>query len=88
LLFPIEDGNLRERITSEILAIHLADNVKARMLQSDGSYQAAPLKRGGSVRRSQTEFIALAQGTKKASRPSRLVSRPTYQPVKIRSKSA
>ena len=30
--FPIEDGVLRERIISEMLAVSLADNVKARFL--------------------------------------------------------
>ena len=36
-LVPIEDGNLRERIAAEILALPLQDNTKARHLQPDGS---------------------------------------------------
>ena len=39
VVFPIEDGNLRERIISEILAVTLADNTRARFLQPDGTYQ-------------------------------------------------
>jgi polyphosphate kinase len=64
-VFPIEDGNLRERIVSEILAIPLRDNVKARMLQPDGSYKYPPLKKGGPSHRSQAEFMMLATGPKK-----------------------
>ena len=55
--FPIEDGNLRERVIREILATSLADNVKARWLHSDGSYTRAARAKGEPPRRSQTEFI-------------------------------
>jgi len=60
VVFPIEDGNLRERIIGEILAVTLADNVKARFLRADGTYQRVKVGRGEKLRRSQTEFIALA----------------------------
>jgi len=59
--FPIEDGNLRERIVGELLAAALADNVKARHLQADGRYVTPPPARKQTPRRSQLEFIALAQ---------------------------
>lgn len=67
VVFPIEDGNLRERIISELLAVALADNVKARFLQADGSFCLPPPKRGVVPRRSQMEFIALASGVPKSS---------------------
>jgi polyphosphate kinase len=60
VVFPIEDGNLRERIRSELLEIPLQDNVKARILCPDGTYSRPTPKRGITERRSQTEFIALA----------------------------
>ena len=59
VLFPIEDGNLRERVMSELLAITLADNVKARQLQPDGSYVLPGPKLGAVERRSQVEFMSL-----------------------------
>ncbi|MHB8521189.1 MAG: polyphosphate kinase 1 [Limisphaerales bacterium] len=62
VVFPVEDGNLRERLSSEILGITQADNVKARFLQPDGSYQRATVTPGTPPRRSQFEFIALATG--------------------------
>jgi len=61
LVYPIEDGILRERLISEILAVSLADNVKARILQPDGSYHRAKPAKGEPARRSQFEFIALAR---------------------------
>jgi polyphosphate kinase len=61
LVYPIEDGLLRERLIQEILAVSLADSTKARILQPDGSYQRARAARGEPPRRSQFEFIALAQ---------------------------
>jgi polyphosphate kinase len=58
--FPIEDGNLRERVIGELLAIAFADNVKARTLQLDGTYLREPLRAGAKRHRSQREFIDLA----------------------------
>src|SRR5207247_9885341 len=60
IAFPIQDGNLRERIISEVLALPLADNTKARMLQPDGRYRQLSPRRGQSPRRSQFEFVAKA----------------------------
>jgi polyphosphate kinase len=84
VVFPIEDGNLRERVISEILAVTLADNVKARFLRADGTYRPNKPSNGDKPRRSQTEFIALATAEKShltaktgASRPRvKLLPRP------------
>jgi polyphosphate kinase len=38
VLFPLEEEVLRRRIKSEIIDCYLADNVKARLMQSDGNY--------------------------------------------------
>jgi polyphosphate kinase len=59
-VFPIEDGNVRERIISEILAVSLADTARARMLGPDGTYHRALPVNGDPPRRSQFEFITLA----------------------------
>jgi polyphosphate kinase len=60
LVFPIEDGVLRERIIKEILGIPLADNTRARFLRLDGSYEKASPENGQPPHRSQFEFIAKA----------------------------
>jgi polyphosphate kinase len=59
--FPIDDGNLRERLLREVLILALADNTKARLLNPDGSYQRPALAKGAKARRSQSELIALAK---------------------------
>jgi polyphosphate kinase len=48
VMFPVLDPLLRERIRQEILQSYLADTLKARILQPDGSYVRAssPARRG------------------------------------------
>jgi len=71
IVFPIEDGNLRERIISEVLGLSLEDNGKAHILQADGSYQQLTPKRGGAPRRSQADFIARALGNDSLVKPKK-----------------
>ena len=59
--FPILDGNLRDRIIHELLALPLADNTRARLLQPDGSYRHARPAPGERPRRSQFEFLERAR---------------------------
>jgi polyphosphate kinase len=55
---PILEGNVRNRIINELLAGPLADNTRARQLESNGAYLALTPGRGETARRSQFEFIA------------------------------
>jgi polyphosphate kinase len=41
ILFPVEDKMLIRHLRDDILAIYLADNVKARCMSPDGSYERA-----------------------------------------------
>ena len=82
LIFPIEDGVLRERIISEILALPLADNVKARALQPDGTYQRVPLPVGTNPLRSQFEFLA-RRGRKGEPPPAQTAGKHTYPKVTL-----
>jgi len=70
LAFPIEDGNLRERLIHEILEGSLADNVKARVLSPEGSYHRARPARGQKSHRSQVEFLALGAAEQTVRRDS------------------
>jgi polyphosphate kinase len=45
---------------SEVLAVILADNIKARFLQPDGSYRYAKPDKDEKPRRSQFKFVSLA----------------------------
>ncbi len=59
-MFPIQDPALKHRLVTEILTLHLADNVKARELQPDGTWTRVPLRRGEPEINSQEEFMRLA----------------------------
>ena len=89
VVFPIEDGILRERVKRELLDIPLADNCKARLLQSDGSYNRPAPPSGGPLRRSQAAFIELIRnsqdnGPKAAS--GKRQTRSKYPRVKLASR--
>ena len=67
VLTPVRDAFSRNRIRQEILEAYLADNVKARLLQKDGSYVTAFQGRAGKSKpavsfNSQDVLIALAEG--------------------------
>jgi polyphosphate kinase len=72
VLVPLRDPMLRERVRQEILEAYLADNLKTRVLNRDGSYrriwQAAGSKRAGKppsgpgAFNAQDFLIALAEG--------------------------
>ena len=57
-MIPVEDGNLRERLKTEVLDTALNDNCKASFLQADGTYKKLVPKSAASTRRSQGELIA------------------------------
>jgi polyphosphate kinase len=75
IAWPVEDGNLRERLVREILGTLLADNEKARFLRADGKYRAATLKKGTPSHRSQAELMLLAE-----SRSKMLAEKPKATP--------
>ncbi|HEY1262611.1 MAG TPA: RNA degradosome polyphosphate kinase, partial [Terriglobales bacterium] len=85
VLFPLKDALLRERIKAEILDTYLADNVKARLLQRDGSYlrpwQAGRRKSapptGAAAFNAQQFLIALAEGKASLESVPVLASRST-----------
>jgi polyphosphate kinase len=73
VLFPLKNPLLRDRVTHEILAAYLADNVKARFLQSDGRYlrswqspkgRSKQPPRGAAAFSAQDFLIGVAEGTK------------------------
>ncbi len=72
VLFPLKNPLLRDRVIHEILAAYLADNVKARFLQTDGRYlrsgqsprgRSKRPPRGSAAFSAQDFLIALAEGT-------------------------
>ena len=63
VMFPVEDAQLRTRICDRVLPTILADNVKARVQNPDGSYRRAVASEGQSPVRSQTALHNLARGS-------------------------
>jgi polyphosphate kinase len=61
ILYPIENTELKARIIKEILMTYLNDNVKARLMQPDGSYVRVKPKEGTKLVRSQSALIAIAR---------------------------
>lgn len=62
VMFPVDDDSLRDRVASEILGIALSDNVKARRLLPDGTYERVRADTNGKPAvRSQQRFIELAR---------------------------
>jgi len=64
LAFPVESPAVKERILTEILGTMAGDNVKARALRSDGTYERVrpgTHGTGTTALRSQEHFIALAR---------------------------
>jgi len=59
VVFPVEQADLKQRVI-DILKITLADNVKARELLPDGSYQRVKPSDGVASLRSQHRFLELA----------------------------
>ena len=63
VVFPVRDAAARARIHDEILPAYLADTVKARIQQSDGSYlKACRLLKDAPTFSSQEFLIQLAEG--------------------------
>ena len=73
VLFPLKNPLLRDRVVHEILAAYLADNLKARFLQSDGRYlrswqsprgRSKKPPKGTAAFNAQDFLIGLAEGTR------------------------
>jgi polyphosphate kinase len=56
-IVPINDARLRKSIKQEILEIYLKDNVNARILNADGTYQKIAAKSGEAEFGSQMYFV-------------------------------
>ncbi|HSH14583.1 MAG TPA: RNA degradosome polyphosphate kinase, partial [Verrucomicrobiae bacterium] len=72
------------RIIGEVLALPLADNVKARLLRADASYHRPALKRSDLSVRSQVEFMQRSLPPK----PGHAIKKGKYPKVKLASRPA
>lgn len=61
IMFPIESASLKKRVLNEMIPIYLSDNVRARRLLADGSYERVKRSNGRPELRSQDEFLRTTQ---------------------------
>jgi polyphosphate kinase len=80
--FPIEDPALRDRLVAQILAIQLADNTKASLLNADGTY-TRPARKEARARNSQAEFMALSHGESATARRRRQPGKVRFPSIQI-----
>ena len=69
VVFPVEDEAARTRITEEILPVFLTDNVKARVLLPDGTYERRHPAKGEESHQAQLHFRQLARKAQAVSSP-------------------
>ncbi len=69
--FPIEDPEIKKRLTDEILEAYLSDRVKARLLQPDGSYLRLKSASETSPLQAQYQLRHLARAQLAIERPQR-----------------
>ncbi|VVM07333.1 polyphosphate kinase 1 [Methylacidimicrobium tartarophylax] len=67
--FPVEDPDIKKRLTNEILETYLSDCVKARVLQPDGSYLRLKPSAGKSPMQAQYHLRHLARAQLVFERP-------------------
>ena len=86
LMFPILDEGLKQRIQDELFTLQLADNCKAWILRSDGTYERVGRKDSEPIVRSQARCGELAKERARAAevqvtRVGRLFFTPAAAPV-------
>jgi polyphosphate kinase len=64
VLFPLEDERVIRHVRNDILATYLADNVKARRMRSDGTYQIGKGDGGRKPVNSQAVFLEKSRLTR------------------------
>ena len=62
VVFPVKDPAVKARLHDEILPAYLADTVKARLQQPDGTYRRASASADGPAFSAQDFLIRLAEG--------------------------
>ena len=77
ILFPVTDAGLRRRLI-DVLSTCFADNVKARRLLPDGTYELAPFK--GKPHRAQEKFHQDAVDAVRAAEQTAVQFRPLSRP--------
>ncbi len=73
VVFPVVDPALKRRLRDEILDSYLHDNLKARLMNPDGSYERAP--RTAPALSAQQHLMELSRVSRKATWPRQIPRR-------------
>jgi polyphosphate kinase len=65
VLFPVQDANIRSYLRREVLEIYLSDNVKARRMQSDGTYLRVAPDQNAPLINTQLRLLNRRQGSRR-----------------------
>jgi polyphosphate kinase len=82
VMFPVEAPELKQRILQEVIPLYQRDNVKARVLTSEGTYARAP-QDGETLHRCQAELLTLRSGPSQIDIPSALNGAMATMPGQI-----
>lgn len=86
VMFPVEDAVLKARLRDEVLLLALSDNVKARVIQPDGTHKRARKSANAKPIRFQQVLIEKSRGHKAATPfpETRIAIAPGSTPVVVR----
>lgn len=87
ILFPVLDGVIKERIFQEALQLPLTDNVKAWLLQPDGSYQKVSRPKNAPQVNCQLELMRMASQEHRSSSAAR-PTKGSYPKVRLAKRPA
>jgi polyphosphate kinase len=62
VLFPVQDKNLIRYLKDDVLAEYQNDNVKARLMKSNGTYEKIARKDGDTPLNIQVKLFEIRQG--------------------------
>jgi polyphosphate kinase len=65
VLFPVQDAGIRNYLRREVLETCLTDNVKARRMQSDGTYQRLTPAKNAPLINTQSQLLNRRQSSKR-----------------------
>jgi polyphosphate kinase len=67
IMVPVEDRGIRTRLIDEVLGYGIRDNVKARILEIDGTHSRVPAREGAEPFQSQLRLIEAARASSEPS---------------------
>jgi polyphosphate kinase len=81
VMVPVEDKAIRARMMEEVFGFGMRDNVKARVLETDGTQSRVPMREGAEPFQSQLRLIEVARASEQVVADLRQAAAPDIPPV-------